>query len=814
MVLPDDLPTHLRERVRDTPAAARALREGPVVYWMHHAVRLDENPALDAARALAAAAGRALVVVQIVFEREPFANDRHHTFILEGAQAFARAAASAGVDYRLHVERPGHRTAVLDAIAANAAAIVTDDMPIAWWNERYTFVEGKARGPVLVVDTACLVPQGLVGRAYDRAFAFRRATESERRDRIVRAWPSAPHVGGDPNFALPFTPVDLDRTAIDALVAACDIDHSVAPVGHTRGGLVAAEERWSAFRRDRLVHYARSRNDVIQPATSRLSAYLNHGHISPLRVAREAALVGGPGVEKYLDELVIWRELAYAYVRFFPEHATAAAIPEWAHATLAEHAHERPPVLEREMLTEGRTGDTFWDAAQLSLVRHGELHNNARMTWGKQLLRWAPRVDEAYAFVMELNDRFSLDGRSPVGYSGVLWCFGQFDHPVPEPTKGFGRVRARVTTEQSTLIESSRFAARVAPPASGSKRRIAVIGAGLAGIVAARVLEAHGHQVMVFEKSRGLGGRTATRRADDRLWDHGAPAFEVTAPWLRATIDEWVRLGIVEPWQPTVARASGGTLSRVRSPFVDHMVAVGGMNNLARHLARGLDCHFSTAITEIGFEGGSHALHTGDGPRLGPFDAVIVTAPPAQAAALVRRVSSMAGCIDAVAMSPRWVALAGFRGSTGSEDVLVIDDGCIAFATRRETSVGSGWTIRATDAWTRANLERSPEEVARELGARFLEHTAFARPVSVVGHRWRYAFAERTPVARCLIDERVRLVVAGDWCAGFGVEAALRSGREAAGRLLGLLHAEESPVDPSVARAGSRARSASASLHG
>lgn len=814
MALPEDLPLHLRERVRDTPAAARPLREGPIVYWMHHAVRLDENPALDTARTLASVGGRALVVVQIVFEREPFANDRHHTFILEGAQAFARAAASAGVDYRLHVERPGHRTAVLDAIAATAGAIVTDDMPIAWWNERYAFVEAKAPCPVLVVDTACLVPQRLVGRAYDRAYAFRRATEEERRARIVRPWPSAPNVGGDADYALPFSPVDLDRTAIDALVAACDIDHSVAPVSHTRGGLVAAEARWSAFRRERLVHYARSRNDVIQPATSRLSAYLNHGHISPLRVAREAALVGGPGVEKYLDELVIWRELAYAYVRFFPEHATVAAIPEWAKATLAEHAHERPPVLEREMLTEGKSGDPFWDAAQVSLVRHGELHNNARMTWGKQLLRWAPRVDEAYAFMMELNDRFSLDGRSPVGYSGVLWCFGQFDHPVPEPAKGFGRVRSRVTTEQSTQIETSRFAARIALPATESKRRVAVVGAGLAGIVAARVLEAHGHQVMVFEKSRGLGGRTATRRADERLWDHGAPAFEVTAPWLRAQIDEWVRLGVVEPWQPTVARAFNGTLARMRSPFVDHMVAVGGMNNLARHLARGLDLHFGTPIESLAFDGTTHALQTPEGPRLGPFDAVIVTAPPAQAAALVRPVSSIAGCVEAIAMSPRLVALAGFRGSTGGDDVIVVDDGCIAFATRRESSSGSSWTIRASDAWSREHLERDSTEVARELSARFVAHTGFAAPSSVVGHRWRYAFAERTPVARCLIDERARLVIAGDWCAGFGVEAALRSGREAAGRLLGVLHASETATDPGLARAGGRTRSTTASLTG
>jgi predicted NAD/FAD-dependent oxidoreductase/deoxyribodipyrimidine photolyase len=801
MTVLGELPAHLRERVRATPAAERALCAGPVVCWLHHALRVDENPALDAAKAVALAAGRALVVVQIVFEREPFANDRHHTFILEGARSFARAAADEGLDYRLHVERPGHRDQVLDAIAERAGAIVTDDMPIAWWNERYAYVALKSPAPVLVVDTACVVSHNLVGRAHDRAYAFRRATEALRRERIVRPWPrmaGTPRV--DRAFALTFEPVDPSRARVHTLVASCDIDHGVAPVGHTRGGLVAAEERWAEFRASRLVHYARSRNDVIQPATSRLSAYLNHGHISPMRVAREAALVGGSGSEKYLDELVIWRELAYAYARFFPAHDTAEAIPAWAKATLAEHAHERPPVLEREMLAEGRSGDAFWDAAQISLVRHGELHNNARMTWGKQLLRWSPNAEQAYAFLMELNDRYSLDGRSPVGYSGVLWCLGQFDHPVPEPAKGFGRVRARVTTEQASVVETSRFAARIAPPAIPTRARVAVIGAGLTGVVAARGLEHHGHQVLVFEKSRGVGGRTATRRDERRQWDHGAPAFEVTAPWLRPRIAEWVRLGVVEPWQPTVARAESGTRTPMKSPFHEHVIATGGMSAFAKHLAAGLDIRAATTIDRVVYERGEHWLQRADGPRLGPFDAVIVTAPPAQSAALLREVTPIASCIASIPMAPRWVALAAYAKSTGPEDVLVFDDDALAFATRVEAPGGSCWTLRATEAWSRAHLEDSPEAVAAALGARFAEHSGFGAPTSAVGHRWRYAFAERTPIARALVDERVSVVVAGDWSAGYGVEAALRAGREAAGRLLGVLHAahalpEEFPRD-------------------
>jgi hypothetical protein len=358
-----------------------------------------------------------------------------------------------------------------------------------------------------------------------------------------------------------------------------------------------------------------------------------------------------------------------------------------------------------------------------------------------------------------------------------------------------------VTTEQASVVETSRFAARIAPPSVPTRARVAVIGAGLAGVTAARGLEHHGHQVIVFEKSRGVGGRTATRREAERRWDHGAPAFEVTAPWLKPRIAEWVRLGVIEPWQPTVARAAGGVRVPIRNPFHEHVVATEGMSGLAKHLATGLDIRTSTTIERVSYDRGEHWLQRNDGARLGPFDAVVVTAPPAQSAELLRDVTPIAACIASIPMAPRWVALASYAGSTGPEDVLVFEDDVVAFANRLEGPGGSSWTIRATEAWSRAHLEEASESVAAALVARFVALTGFASPARAVGHRWRFAFAERTPFARALVDERVSVVVAGDWSTGYGVEAALRAGREAAGRLLGALHAAHARPEPTTAHA-------------
>jgi deoxyribodipyrimidine photolyase len=99
-----------------------------------------------------------------------------------------------------------------------------------------------------------------------------------------------------------------------------------------------------------------------------MSAYLHYGMVSPMRVAREAAAIKGEGGEKYLDELLIWRELAYAFCFHRADHDQWSALPEWAQATMQTHAGDpRPAFYSWEQLARAQTNDAFWNAAQTSL---------------------------------------------------------------------------------------------------------------------------------------------------------------------------------------------------------------------------------------------------------------------------------------------------------------------------------------------------------------------------------------------------------------------------------------------------------------
>lgn len=440
-----------------------------VVYWMIGARRAAHSFALDRAVELARGLDKPLIVVEPLRAGYRWANDRLHTFVIQGMRDNAAAFLEAGVGYHPYIEpEPGAGKGLIQALGRRAAVVVTDEA-LGFFQPR--MIASAARqlrevGTRLeVVDGNGLVPVRATDKAYPTAYAFRRA--------LQKLLPL--HVTQRPG-ALPFDGPRLQQwTLPDAIaarwpaadlarldVAGLPIDHGVAPVRSLTGGARAGQARLRAFVQRRLSRYD-ERSNPDADSHSGLSPWLHFGHVSAHEVfaavidherwtpdkaggvtngSREGFWGMSPQAEGFLDELVTWRELALNGAMFLEHHDSYAGNPAWAHKTLAEHAQDARPVrYSLEELEAARTHDEVWNAAQRQLLEEGVIHNYLRMLWGKKVLEWSASPQEAFDILVHLNNKYALDGRDASSSAGIAWCFGRYDRPWAPIRPIFGSIR-------------------------------------------------------------------------------------------------------------------------------------------------------------------------------------------------------------------------------------------------------------------------------------------------------------------------------------------------------------------------------------
>lgn len=303
--------------------------------------------------------------------------------------------------------------------------------------------------------------------------------------------------------------------------------------------------------------------------------------------------------------------------------------------------------------------------------------------------------------------------------------------------------------------------------------RIAIVGAGMAGLACAEALGERGFAASLFDKGRKPGGRMSSRSGDSPAgpvgFDHGAQYMTGRDPAFVARLAAWREAGIVAPWAPAGS---------------DAWVGVPAMNAPLVALARDLPVRWETRVDALVREGAAWRLR-GEGLDEGGFSAVLTALPAEQTGPLLGdHAPALAEVARETPSDPCWTAMAAFPERLAAGDVLRTE-GAIGWAARNSAKPGrpatEAWVIQAGPDWSRTHLEEEADAVAQALLAEFFAAAGLApvAPALLKAHRWRYA---RSGAARreVLWDPRARLGACGDWLTGPRVENAWLSGRRLA----------------------------------
>lgn len=441
-----------------------------VLYWMVANRRTKWNFALQRACLLSKELNKPLLVFEALRIDYPWACDRFHRFILDGMHDNKREFQQAGITYYSYTEpSKGAAKGLLSSLCADACALISDDFPSFFIPHMQKKVAESIPIYFEVIDSNGIYPMRAAERFFTTAASFRRYLQKNISEHLAQfPKPSALSLAIKGAHIAPSILATWPATSQALLDGTEDlhtlpIKHHIEPTG-LRGGEQAAQQRLSSFFSAIVHRYHTDRNRTDIASSSGLSPYFHFGHISVHQVIdtlfthEKWTIPSSPPkstgsrsgwwgmteyAEAFIDEMITWRELGYIFNFHHPNtYDKLSSLPDWAKKTISEHKDDpRPIQYTLEELATSKTHDPIWNAAQNQLRKEGIIHNYLRMLWGKKIYEWSPDAQTAIDRLIELNNRYALDGRNPNSYSGIFWIVGRFDRAWGPIRPIFGKLR-------------------------------------------------------------------------------------------------------------------------------------------------------------------------------------------------------------------------------------------------------------------------------------------------------------------------------------------------------------------------------------
>jgi len=327
-----------------------------------------------------------------------------------------------------------------------------------------------------------------------------------------------------------------------------------------------------------------------------------------------------------------------------------------------------------------------------------------------------------------------------------------------------------------------------------SKQHVAVIGAGMAGLSCATLLQQAGHRVRVFDKSRGIGGRLSTRRTDAWQCDHGAQFFTARDPKFLKQVAEWEQEGAAAKWSPLVKVLNhDGSGNQWCDPVGEttRYVGIPGMSAPARALSQSLDVSTGTTINGMFATTDGWQLHSAEHGMLArQFSRVVLAVPPIQSAAILGSNSEMLTQVaNGIDMQPCWTVMLQFEEKPALHlhfDAAFINAGPLSWIARNSSKPGrtgaESWILHSSAEWAQAHIDDNLADVGAQLIQAFVD-LGGATPSSWSAHRWRYASSDPAIKIDSVWDVGSGLGLCGDWLSGGRVEGAWLSGHSLAEKM-------------------------------
>lgn len=308
---------------------------------------------------------------------------------------------------------------------------------------------------------------------------------------------------------------------------------------------------------------------------------------------------------------------------------------------------------------------------------------------------------------------------------------------------------------------------------------IAIIGAGFAGMTFASLCKSK-HNITVYEKARGVGGRMTHRRHAQFDFDHGAQYFTVRDPRFRQFLQDNFNKEL-QSWYARFASFENGVKTRMSNWQEKHYVGVPAMNSLCKKLSAGLDVLTNTKITQLIKKNDKWLVYADEDKILGSYDLVISTAPPEQTVALIPEICSFITKVAEIKMQSCYTLMLGFASNPLPDfDVAHILDDDLSWVSVNSSKPGRDTlpsvVVNSTNSWADANILTELDIVKNYMLKAADKLLMFSeKPVYHDIHRWRYANIGSQHGPKSFYDPELNIGACGDWCIKGRVEAAFLS---------------------------------------